>query len=140
MTTSHTPRTDDLQLEIDRLVERAVSARHVHSLVLAVRNDNGLTAAAFDAAGRLARVSRVPSRLVRAFGRLISPINPNAGANLQMFALMGQRDMIGDPVGAHHLTDEFRARATHSRRAHSRSRGGADPRAGVTSNRRRRET
>ena len=41
MTTSHTSRTSDLQLEIDRLVERAVNARHVHSLVLAVRSDDG---------------------------------------------------------------------------------------------------
>jgi hypothetical protein len=28
-----------------------------------------------------------------------------------MFALMGQRDMVGNPVGSHHLIDEFR---THS--------------------------
>ena len=41
MTTSHTSRTNDLQLEIERLVERAVNARHVHSLVLAVRSDDG---------------------------------------------------------------------------------------------------
>ncbi len=41
MTTSHTSRTDDLRHEIDRLVERAVRARHVHSLVLAVRSQDG---------------------------------------------------------------------------------------------------
>ena len=41
MTPSHTSRTNDPQHEIDRLVERAVSARHVHSLVLAVRSDDG---------------------------------------------------------------------------------------------------
>ena len=41
MTTSHTSRTNDLQHEIDRLVERAVNVRHVHSLVLAVRSDDG---------------------------------------------------------------------------------------------------
>lgn len=40
MTTSPTPRTNDLHLEIDRLVERAVNARHVHSLVLAVRSND----------------------------------------------------------------------------------------------------
>ena len=66
--------------------------------------------AAFDAAGRPPRVTRVPSRLVHTVGRLISPINPNAGANLQMFAIMGKRDMVGDPVGTHHLTEEFNAR------------------------------
>ncbi len=38
--TSHTSRTNHLQLEIDRLAERAVGARHVHSLVLAVRSDD----------------------------------------------------------------------------------------------------
>ena len=66
--------------------------------------------AAFDAADRPAQVTRVPSGLVHAVGRIISPINPNAGANLQMFALMGQRNMIGNPVGTHHLSDEFRVR------------------------------
>ncbi len=71
-----------------------------------------IAAAAFDAAGRPPRVTRVPSRLVHTFGRLISPINPNAGANLQMFAIMGKRNMVGDPVGTHHLTDEFQARRT----------------------------
>lgn len=69
-----------------------------------------IAAAAFDATGRPPRVTRVPSRLVHAIGRIISPINPNAGANLQMFALMGQRDIVGDPVGSHHLTEEFDAR------------------------------
>jgi uncharacterized protein YbjT (DUF2867 family) len=69
-----------------------------------------IATAAFDATGRPPRVTRVPSRLVHAIGRIISPINPNAGANLQMFALMGQRDMVGDPVGSHHLTEEFNAR------------------------------
>ena len=44
-------------------------------------------------------------------GRLISLINPNAGANLQMFAIMGKRDMVGDPVGTHHLTDEFKVQS-----------------------------
>lgn len=41
MTSDHTCRTNDLRHEIDRLVERAVRARHVHSLVLAVRSDDG---------------------------------------------------------------------------------------------------
>lgn len=41
MNTSHTSRSNDLHHEIDRLVERAVSARHVHSLVLAVRSSDG---------------------------------------------------------------------------------------------------
>ena len=41
MTTSDTNRSNDLQQQIDRLVERAGSARHVHSLVLAVRSDDG---------------------------------------------------------------------------------------------------
>ena len=70
-----------------------------------------IAAAAFDATGRPPRVTRVPSRLVHTVGRLISPINPNAGANLQMFAIMGKRDMVGDPVGSHHLTDEFKAQS-----------------------------
>lgn len=69
-----------------------------------------IATAAIDATGRPARVTRVPSRLVHTVGRLISPINPNAGANLQMFAIMGQRDMVGEPVGTHHLTEEFNAR------------------------------
>lgn len=63
--------------------------------------------AAFRPSGRPVRVSRVPSELVRTVGRLISPINPNAGANLQMFAIMGRHDMVGDTVGTHHLTDHF---------------------------------
>lgn len=71
-----------------------------------------IASAGFDATGRTQRVTRVPSRLVHTIGRLISPINPNAGANLQMFAIMGQRDMVGDPVGTHHLTDEFNAQCT----------------------------
>ncbi len=73
-----------------------------------------IAAAAFDATGGAARVTRVPSRLVHAVGRLVSPVNPNAGANLQMFAIMGTRDMVGDPVGSHHLTEEFASRcASH---------------------------
>jgi uncharacterized protein YbjT (DUF2867 family) len=63
---------------------------------------------AFDAADRPTRVTRVPSRLVTAIGRLIGPLNPNAGANLRMFAVMGEHDMVGEPVGSHHLADEYR--------------------------------
>jgi uncharacterized protein YbjT (DUF2867 family) len=69
-----------------------------------------IAAAAFTATGRPVKTTRVPSGLVRTVGRLISPFNPNAGANLQMFALMGQHDMVGDPVGTHHLADEFHDR------------------------------
>jgi len=57
--------------------------------------------------GGAVKVSRVPSGLVRAIGRSIGPVNPNAGANLRMFAVMGERDMVGTPVGTHHLADDF---------------------------------
>ncbi len=63
---------------------------------------------AFDAVGGAPKVSRVPSRVVGALGRLVGPLNPNAGANLQMFAVMGDHDMVGAQVGTHHLADEFR--------------------------------
>jgi len=63
---------------------------------------------AFEAVGRSPKVTRIPSRLVDAIGRLIGPINPNAGANLRMFAVMGEDDMVGEPVGCHHLADEYR--------------------------------
>lgn len=69
-----------------------------------------ITAAAFTATGRPAKVTRLPSGLVRTIGQLITPVNPNAGANLQMFALMGQHDMVGHPVGNHHLADDFHDR------------------------------
>lgn len=69
-----------------------------------------IAAAAFAAAGRPAKVTCVPSGIVRAIGRLIAPVNPNAGANLQMFALMGRRDMVGDLTGTHHLPDDFNNR------------------------------
>lgn len=57
--------------------------------------------------GGAVKVSRVPSGLVRTIGRTIGPVNPNAGANLRMFAVMGERDMVGTPVGTHHLADDF---------------------------------
>ncbi|MEZ5217754.1 MAG: SDR family oxidoreductase [Ilumatobacteraceae bacterium] len=60
---------------------------------------------AFEGTGKPVRVTRLPSRVVRTIGRLIEPVNPNAGANLQMFALMGEHDMVGDTVGTHHLAD-----------------------------------
>ncbi|MEZ5294886.1 MAG: hypothetical protein R2697_01010 [Ilumatobacteraceae bacterium] len=63
---------------------------------------------AFEGAGRASeKVSTVPSGVVRAVGRLIGPVNPNAGANLRMFAVMGEQDMVGEAVGTHHLADEF---------------------------------
>ena len=62
---------------------------------------------AFEAAGRPTKVTRVPAGVVRTIGRLISPVHANAGANLQIFALMGQHDMVGDAVGSHHLVNEF---------------------------------
>ena len=63
---------------------------------------------AFEGAGRASeKVSTVPSGVVRAIGRLIGPVNPNAGANLRMFAVMGEQDMVGEAVGTHHLADEF---------------------------------
>lgn len=63
---------------------------------------------AFEGAGRRTeKVSTVPSGVVRAIGRLIGPVNPNAGANLRMFAVMGEQDMVGEPIGTHHLADEF---------------------------------
>lgn len=67
-----------------------------------------IVATAFDAVGRPTKITHVPSSLVRTIGRLLRPINPNAGANLQMFALIGHHDMVGDPVGTHHLVDHFR--------------------------------
>ena len=69
-----------------------------------------IAAAAFESTGRPVRVSRVPSGVVRLMGRLIGLVNPNAGANLQMFALMGRHDMVGDAVGTHHLADHFNGR------------------------------
>lgn len=60
--------------------------------------------------GGSVKVSRVPSGVVRTIGRLIGPVNPNAGANLRMFAVMGERDMVGHPVGTHHLADDFARR------------------------------
>lgn len=67
-----------------------------------------VAAAAFDAVGREpVKVGRVPSGVVRTIGRLIGPLNPNAGANLRMFAVMGEQDMVGDQVGTHHLADDF---------------------------------
>ncbi len=57
--------------------------------------------------GGAVKVSRVSSGLVRAIGRSIGRVNPNAGANLRMFAVMGERDMVGTPVGTHHLADDF---------------------------------
>ncbi len=73
-----------------------------------VMTQSAIAACAFEASGRPVRVTRVPSGVVRTIGRLVEPINPNAGANLQMFALMGELDMVGDAVGTHHLADEFR--------------------------------
>ena len=73
-----------------------------------VLTQSEIAACAFASHGRPAKVTRVPSPVVRAVGRLVEPVNPNAGANLRMFALMGEQDMIGEPVGTHHLADEFR--------------------------------
>jgi uncharacterized protein YbjT (DUF2867 family) len=70
---------------------------------------------AFDAVGRIPKVSRVPGRVVSAIGRLVGPLNPNAGANLRMFAVMGDHDMVGDPVGTHHLADDFRGARVRER-------------------------
>ncbi len=66
-----------------------------------------LAAAAFVGTGNPPKVSHVPSWLVRAIGRAVSPLNANAGANLQMFALMGRTDMVGATVGSHRLADHF---------------------------------
>ena len=65
---------------------------------------------AFEAVGRSPKVTRIPSRLVDTIGRLIGPINPNAGANLRMFAVMGEHDMVGEQVGDHHLADDYERR------------------------------
>ncbi len=67
-----------------------------------------IAAVAFEASGRPIKVTCVPSGVVRAIGRLIEPVNANAGANLRMFALMGEHDMVGDSVGSHRLADQFR--------------------------------
>ena len=66
-----------------------------------------IAAAAFDSTGRPAKVSRVPARLVRGLGRLLRPANANASANLEMFALLGHHDMVGDRVGHRHLIDHY---------------------------------
>lgn len=76
-----------------------------------VLTQSAIAACAFEATGHPPKVTRVPSRVVRAIGRLIQPVNANAGANLRMFALMGEHDMVGDTVGTHHLADEFRRTA-----------------------------
>lgn len=73
----------------------------------AVLSQAEIAACAFDAVGRTVKTWRVPSALVRGIGRVLGPFNPNASANLRMFALMGRIDMVGDPVGTHHLADEF---------------------------------
>lgn len=73
-----------------------------------VMTQSEIATRAFEAAGRPVKVTRVPSGVVRVIGRLIEPVNGNAGANLRMFALMGEHDMVGDTVGTHRLADEFR--------------------------------
>lgn len=67
-----------------------------------------LAAWAFQGTGRATKVTSVPSWVVRALGHLIEPVNANAGANLRMFALMGEHDLVGARVGSHHLGDELR--------------------------------
>ncbi len=74
-----------------------------------VMTQAAIATTAFEAVGRAGKVTRVPSRMVRAVGRLIEPVNHNAGANLQMFALMGEHDMVGNQRGTNHLADEFRS-------------------------------
>jgi uncharacterized protein YbjT (DUF2867 family) len=66
---------------------------------------------AFAAVGRPVRTGRVPAWLVRGFGRAAGPFNPNLGALLRMFAILAERDAVGDPVGHHHLPDFFEQRA-----------------------------
>ncbi|MFK8023918.1 MAG: SDR family oxidoreductase [Ilumatobacter sp.] len=70
-----------------------------------VMTQAAIARAAFEATGRPSKVTSVPSRLVRAIGKIITPLNPNAGANLQMFALMGEHDMVGEACRAHPLVD-----------------------------------
>lgn len=66
-----------------------------------------IAALAFAAVGGEPKVTRVPSWVVRALGRTLQPVNPNASANLRMFAVMGEQDMVGDQVGTHRLADEY---------------------------------
>jgi uncharacterized protein YbjT (DUF2867 family) len=73
-----------------------------------VMTQSEIAAEAFDAIGRPIKVTRVPSRVVGGIGRFIGLVNHNAAANLRMFALMGEHDMVGEPVGTHHLADDFR--------------------------------
>lgn len=71
-----------------------------------------IAALAFDVLKKPVRTSRVPPGLVTALGYLATPVSANAGAMLRMIALLGRRDAVGDPVGTHHLRDEFEALAS----------------------------
>lgn len=62
---------------------------------------------AFDVLGTPVHTGRLPVWLVTALGYAATPISPNAGAILRMFALLGRRDAVGEPVGTHRLRDAF---------------------------------
>jgi len=63
---------------------------------------------AFAALDRPVRTARVPAWLVAGLGYAATPLSRNAGALLRMFALLGRRDAVGEPVGERHLADHFR--------------------------------
>lgn len=94
----------------DALVSGDTSDRNVGGPDVLTQAD--IAAAAFDATGRPAKVSRVPAGLLRGVGRLVRPVNANASANLGMFALLGCHDMVGDPVGHRHLADHYHGTPT----------------------------
>jgi len=89
-----------------------------------VMTQSEIASLCFEAAGRPPKVTRVPSRLVDTTGRLIGTVNSNAGANLRMFAVMGEHDMVGEPVGSHHLADEYRQARGNAAVAADPHRGG----------------
>jgi len=58
--------------------------------------------------GRRVRTISIPPSLIGLAGTALTPFNGNAAALLKMVQLLGETDVVGTPVGDHHLRDFFR--------------------------------
>jgi uncharacterized protein YbjT (DUF2867 family) len=58
--------------------------------------------------GRRVRTISIPLSLIRLAGAAAGPFSANAAALLKMAELLGETDVVGTPVGDHHLRDFFR--------------------------------
>lgn len=104
--------------DIAKIAARAISDTQLHGIEYGIGGPDTytqreLTEIAADVLGRRLRPLHLPGWTVDAVASLLKPFNANGAGFVRFFRHSLSRDMVGEPVGDHHIRDFYRQLAAN---------------------------